>query len=270
MKSKKPFGHRIGSLIFFLFSIVGISVFFYGVNPDIFGYSSEDLSITRLISWTLSPILIGLGFVWFDLMKTDFLGKAKLTWWRIIIYIFTLGGMSGLLISSLPFFSVKLYIIFLGWTGILILITFLWMWKSWFFIAVIMISYFPVYFFLLATRLWKNLIGFHFGWFLAFLGSHLFSWFLPVLLPKISKILFREQFYPITRWGKFLFRLAGSLLPIAAFGGVLLGTTLRDFSDDVNILVLAIMSTILAIMAPQPLAHQLFNENPFGDLFENR
>lgn len=64
-------------------------------------------------------------------------------------------------------------------------------------------------------------------------------------------------------------RLAGSLLPIAAFGGALLGTTLRDIGDDIDILIIAIMSSILAIGAPQPLAHQLFNENPFSDLFED-
>lgn len=175
MKSKRTFKHRIGSLIFFLFSIVGISVFFYGVNPQIFGYSSKNLPITRLISWTLSSSLIGLGFVWFDLINTAFLEKAKLSWWRIVIYVWAIGVLLGLLLSSLPFFSVNLYIIFLVWTGIFILLTYLWLWKRLFFIRVIMISSFPVYFFLLATRLWNNLIGFHIGWFLAFLGSHLFS-----------------------------------------------------------------------------------------------
>jgi len=270
MKTKKDWGKRIGSLIFFLFSIVGICVFFYGVNPQIFGYSSENLPTTRLISWTLSTILLGLGFFWFDLTRTDFLEKAKLSWWRIIIYVWTLGGMSGLLISSLPFFSVKLYIIFLVWTGILILITFLWMWKRWFFIAIIMISLGPIYSFILATRLWINLIGFHVGWFLVFLGSHLFSWFLPVLLPQISKFLFREQFFPKTRWGKFLPILAVSILPIAAFGVALLATGLGGYSGEIDLIVLAILASVLAIFAPQPFAHQFFNENPFGDLFEGR
>jgi hypothetical protein len=66
-KSRNPYERRISYSLLFLFSIIGISIFFLGVNPRIFGYEFENMAFSRFIAWTLAPAIIGIGIFWLDL-----------------------------------------------------------------------------------------------------------------------------------------------------------------------------------------------------------
>jgi hypothetical protein len=258
-KSQNPYERRIARLLFFMFTIIGISVFFLGVNPRIFGYEFKNIAVSRFIAWTLALAIIGIGIMGFDLYQSLTSLHKRMSWWRVVIYGWSVGIILGILISCLPYFSLQLYILSLIWT-LMILCIFFERRTGSFLLRLILISNVPNVFFILGTRLWIDLIGFHWGWFITLLGCYLFSWSIPKLLPRLSKFLYREQTSPRTTIEKILYRLAFILIPSASSSALIGMYMNRYFGERVSLLIVAVFSSVLSIFMAQPLSHQLFNK----------
>lgn len=257
---------RIGNLLLFLFVFIGVSLFFAGINPQLFGFESKNLIRTRLIVWTISSMLISLGISLFDFIRTNWKAFEEINTWRIIIYGWYTCGLLGLLMSSLPNFSMKLYIISLLWTLVTILSLIIWRSRGTFFARLLGVSYVPNVFFIMSVRIWIGLISFHWSWFMVLFSSYLFSWSIPKLLPRTSNFLFREQFFPKTKIGKVIHRLGYMLLPIATSAGAIGMYMDRFLGTQGTLLTLAIFSTLFSVLIAQPLSHQIYLEDPF-DIF---
>jgi hypothetical protein len=258
-KNDNPHARRIGKLLFFLCSLLCLTAFCWGIDPGLFQGDTDNLTVTRIVSWTLAPMFIGLGLFMYDI----FIKKGlSWEWWRILLYgWFAVGGL-GLMISALPNFSMNLYIVTLIWGIFTIVSIILWRWQGLRFHRIIAISYFPSFFFIVATRLWIFLFQFHWIWFTLFLGLYLLAWLLPTLFPRISKIVFRDLFDE-DKGRRRLLLMYISFIVVSLIG--LFGA--NALADHLWFLLLAILFSIISIMFAQLFAHQVFNDDPFAGLF---
>jgi len=115
-----------------------------------------------------------------------------------------------------------------------------------------------------AIRAWTDVIPVLWFWFVLLMTLYLVAWAFPVLHPKLSALLFREQFAPETRLGRGCMAWALALLPV--IGG--LGATFgmygsRNGLDNIVSLVMAILGSIISIGLSQVFSHQLWPQRPW-------
>ena len=254
-----PYARRMGKLLFFMLSLIGVAVFCYGINPWLFQGETDNLTITRIITWTIAPMFIGFGVLVYDVFVQN---ELSWNWWRIVLYGWSAVGILGLVVSALPFFSFSLYIVTLVWGIFTIVSIFLWRWQGLRFHRIIAISYFPSFFFIAATRLWSYLYVFHWVWFSLFLGVYLLAWVLPILFPKISIIVYRDQF-DLKKGRRRLMFMYISFFVVTLIG--MFGA--NALADHLWFLLIAILSSIISIAFAQLFAHQMLMDEPFAGLF---
>lgn len=118
----------------------------------------------------------------------------------------------------------------------------------------------------LAVRAWADVIGSVWFWLIFLLALYLLAWALPVLHPKLSAFLWREQIAPEMCLGRGCLALALALLPVAGgLAGVLGGIVVEDFSDKTVSLILAIGFSVLAIGWGQAIAHEMWPKRPWAE-----
>jgi hypothetical protein len=116
----------------------------------------------------------------------------------------------------------------------------------------------------ITVRIWAGVFYSELFWLGLLFPFYLLAWLMPALLPKISVILFREQFAPQTRFGK------GCLIFFSAIGfsGVFMWTAYVNYALDKGqrhlvYLIGAMMGTVATMAISQILAHQLWLQRPW-------
>lgn len=130
------------------------------------------------------------------------------------------------------------------------------------------IAFYNAFFLLLFTfgaRAWLLIIGKVWLWLLwmtILFAFYILAWALPTLNPKISALLWREQYTPETRFGKAILSISAKIIPIAGSGGALImmyGS--RSGYNDLPALLIGIIGSIVSIGFAQVAAHQFWRED---------
>jgi hypothetical protein len=91
------------------------------------------------------------------------------------------------------------------------------------------IAFGNAYFLLFLTigaRAWYMIVGNIYLWVIwmtIILAAYILVWALPSLNPKLSALLWKEQYSPETRLGRAVLSISAGVLPIASTGGALFG-----------------------------------------------
>jgi hypothetical protein len=119
--------------------------------------------------------------------------------------------------------------------------------------------------FVTAARAWLMIIGnvaLWALWMTLLMGIYLLAWALPSLDPKLSALLWREQYSPETKVGKAVLRFSAKFLPIAGASGALFGMyATRDGQDNLVALFLGIGFSLLSIGLSQVASHTFWKED---------
>jgi uncharacterized membrane protein len=117
-------------------------------------------------------------------------------------------------------------------------------------------------FLLLGARAWLKIVGdvlIWAAWMSLIIAAYTLAWALPSLNPKLSKLLWREQYSPETRLGKLLLKISAVLLPIAGTGGAFLGMYSKN--ENQVMLFLGTAACLVSIGLAQLTAHQFWRED---------
>ena len=117
----------------------------------------------------------------------------------------------------------------------------------------------------IAARAWLLIVGnvaLWALWMTLLLGAYLLAWALPSLNPKLSALLWREQYNPETNVGKAVLGISAKFLPIASTSGVLFGMyTTGDGHDNLVLLFVGIAFSLLSIGLAQVGSHNFWQED---------
>lgn len=117
----------------------------------------------------------------------------------------------------------------------------------------------------IAARAWLLIVGnvaLWALWMTLLLGAYLLAWALPSLNPKLSALLWREQYNPETNVGKAVLGISAKFLPIASTSGVLFGMyATRDGHDNLVLLFVGIAFSLLSIGLAQVASHNFWQED---------
>ena len=99
-------------------------------------------------------------------------------------------------------------------------------------------------------------------WMTLLLIAYILAWVLPTLNPKLSAALWREQYTPETRSGRFFINMSAKILPIARASGALIGTyATRSGHDNLIALIIGILGSMVSIGFAQVFLHQFWRED---------
>jgi hypothetical protein len=121
-------------------------------------------------------------------------------------------------------------------------------------------------FLLLGARAWLMIVGdvlIWAAWMSLIIAAYTLAWALPSLNPKLSKLLWREQYSPETRLGKLLLKISAVLLPIAGTGGAFLGMYSKN--ENQVMLFLGTAACLVSIGLAQLTAHQFWREDRLSE-----
>jgi hypothetical protein len=116
-----------------------------------------------------------------------------------------------------------------------------------------------LFFLLIAIRLWDFVLPLSWVWVAPLVAAFILAWVLPRLDSSMSTFLFREQHSPRTRLGRLVLTLALAIGPAAGVLGASVGLSSSRFGDqDLVFVVMAALTTVIAVGWSQSMAHQLF------------
>ena len=99
-------------------------------------------------------------------------------------------------------------------------------------------------------------------WTTLLLTAYILAWVLPTLNPKLSALLWREQYTPETRSGRFFLSTSVKILPIAGASGALIGMyATRSGHDNLVAFIIGILGSMVSIGFAQVVSHQFWRED---------
>lgn len=99
-------------------------------------------------------------------------------------------------------------------------------------------------------------------WMFVLLGIYLLAWAIPTLKPKLSALLWREQYYPETKIGKMVLVISAKILPIASAGGAMFGMyAMRSGRENQLFLFIGFGSSLVSIALAQLSAHDFWRKD---------
>lgn len=102
-------------------------------------------------------------------------------------------------------------------------------------------------------------------WISLLLACYILTWLIPVLDPKLSALLWKEQTAPETRIGKGCMRIFIRFSPILMALGPILGIYGSRYGyDDIVHLAAGTILTLSAIGAGQVISHQIWPKRPWA------
>jgi hypothetical protein len=122
----------------------------------------------------------------------------------------------------------------------------------------------------LTIRAWNAVIPALGLWITLLVGLYVLAWALPAIEPKISALLFREQFAPETRLGRGCLALALAVGGAAAGTGATLGMYGSRYGQE-NLVFLAIgaLLTFGVLAWSQAVAHDMWPKRPWAKKHDN-
>lgn len=117
----------------------------------------------------------------------------------------------------------------------------------------------------IASRSWWILVGFQWIWVAPMFLAYLVAWLLPLLRPRISDVLWREQTAPQTRIGRTILAIALGIGPSAGVIGASLGM-FGYRTDGLRGVLLAggAICSLVSIGFAFALGYQLWPERPWA------
>ncbi|MFV9674882.1 MAG: hypothetical protein ACNYZI_05815 [Anaerolineales bacterium] len=99
-------------------------------------------------------------------------------------------------------------------------------------------------------------------WTTLLLIAYILAWVLPTLNPKLSAFLWREQYTPETRSGRFFINTSAKILPIAGASGALIGMyATRSGHDNLVAFIIGVLGFMVSIGFAQVVSHQFWRED---------
>jgi hypothetical protein len=136
--------------------------------------------------------------------------------------------------------------------------------KDWRAVAVLQ-STWPSLFFAIGARALISQSSDVWIWLSLLLVCYILAWVIPVITPKLSAFLWREQTNPQTRLGMvgigILARFSAALMALGPCAGMYLS---RYGYGNIALLIVGIGMPFLAIVTGQSMSHQLWNRRPWA------
>ena len=136
--------------------------------------------------------------------------------------------------------------------------------KDWRLVAVLQ-STWPSLFFAIGARALISQSSNAWIWLSLLLVCYILAWLIPVIAPKLSTLLWREQTNPQTRLGmvgmSILTRFSAALMALGPCAGMYLS---RYGYGNIALLIVGIGMPLLAIVTGQLICHQLWNKRPWA------
>ena len=99
-------------------------------------------------------------------------------------------------------------------------------------------------------------------WMTLLLAAYVLAWALPSLNPKLSALLWKEQYTPETKVGKTVLSISAKFLPIASTGGALFGMyASRSGHNNLVALFIGIAFSMVSIGLAQVASHNFWRED---------
>jgi len=190
---------------------------------------------------------------------------AHWAWWQVVLAFTFAFGLFGTLPGFLPPISISAMRI--GWAlAILIGLAAMWSWWNFNWWARLAgTALWTIQILATAARAWILLIGVTWIWMVPILSAYLLAWAMPVLNPRASAILWREQMTPQTRVGRIVLGLALAIGPSAGVIGASVGMFGSRFVETNSvILVMAALSSAVAIGFAFAISYQLWPVRPWA------
>jgi hypothetical protein len=198
-------------------------------------------------------------------MKTPFSTKSMPLWKRIAFYLISLGAL-GAMITFFPS-GYRPVALMVGITLFIIgLIAAIYADRSNDWRAVVLFSsIFPSLFFTLGARALISQLSHAWIWISLLLSCYLLAWLIPMITPRLSAFLWREQTSPKTRLGMgcmgIFTRFSATIMALGPLTGMYLS---RYGYGDVALLIFGIGMCLVAIVFGQIYSHQLWKRRPWS------
>jgi hypothetical protein len=168
---------------------------------------------------------------------------SKIDWnyWKLILVFLGGFGVFSLLLGLLPSFSLEALSV-----GIIITILItglgLWSWKTAYLFPKFLVAFLFTFQLLgIGIRFWITVFEGLLPWLAILVSGYISAWFFPIVFPKLSEFLWREQTAPRTKVGKILLSAVFSLAPVAGVLGASAGLNISG-SDSSRLTDISIAS----------------------------
>jgi hypothetical protein len=197
--------------------------------------------------------------------RTYIASQDQWPWWKSGgLALFVFGGFSAILVfypSYSPFsLSVGVGFVLLGVVISIFAVRSQDWWGQFGYINAWMLLVFAI-----GIRAWNDVIPILWLWLIVLPGFYILAWALPVVHPKLSAFLLREQLTPETTVGRGCMSWAITLFPVASGVGAVLGMYGSRYSQGklMSIVIAGIATTSVLAMV-QAVSHQIWPKRPWA------
>lgn len=190
--------------------------------------------------------------------------------WKLIGLLLLSTGALAAMLTLIPYYHSTALIlgIILFATGV---ITFIYTIrkKNWW-AGVVFQNTWPLLFFAMGARSLISQLSNGWIWISLLLACYILAWLIPVLDPKLSALLWREQTAPETRLGKgcmgVFIKFSPTIIALGPISGIYLS---RHGYDNIFFLVFGTMNCLIAIVLGQLISHQIWPKRPWAQQEES-
>jgi len=197
--------------------------------------------------------------------KINISSQKQLKWWQISGLVLFGFGIFAAILTLFPTYSpvaLSVSIIFVFF-GMVITIRAIWTqdwWGQFGYINIWMLLVLGT-----GIRAWNDVIPLPWLWLIVLPGFYILAWALPVIHPKLSAFLLREQLAPETNIGRGCMGWAIIIAPVAGGLGAVLGMYGSRYGQGKLVsLVGACLFTIVPLAIAQAVSHQFWPKRPWA------
>jgi len=190
--------------------------------------------------------------------------------WKLVGLILISNGALAIMLTFIPYYHSTALIF-----GIILLVTGMISFiytirkKNWW-AGVVFQNTWPLLFFAMGARSLISQLPNGWIWITLLLACYILAWLIPVLDPKLSALLWREQTAPETRLGKgymgVFMKFSPTIIALGPISGIYLS---RHGYYNVGVLIFGIFSCLISIVLGQLISHQIWPKRPWAQQEES-